>query len=139
MIGTAFAVGRVANARFQDIGLHFDGAREGGVEVIDLEPEKDAVAVRFFVWIPDGAVVMVDGPAVELEDEFAVPDKAFVFAAAVVAFEAEEALVPATGGFDVGCANEGLRMRKPSTCSRRLILLRFCSRQRRGPVRARAE
>lgn len=101
MIGAAVAGGRVAVPRKEDAGAEGGGAGEGGVEVVEFEPEEDAVAVGFGAGVADGAMVVLDGPGVELEDESAVVDEALVFGAAVVASASEEALVPATAGFDV--------------------------------------
>lgn len=112
MVGTTFSIRRVANAGFEDLGFHFDGASEGGIEVLELKPKDDAVAVGFEIWIAERAMVVLDFPAVELENEGAIVNEAFVFRTAVIAFQAKEALIPAAGGFDVGRADEGLGMQK---------------------------
>jgi hypothetical protein len=79
------------------------------VEVVDFEPEQDAVAVGFVIAVGDGAVVVRCLETVELQDELIVEAEPFVVRAAVVAAQAEEPLVPAAAGLDVSDGDERLR------------------------------
>jgi hypothetical protein len=96
-------------ARFDNVRLHLRGSGDGGVEVVDLEPEKDSVPIGLILGITDSSVVVCDLEVVELEDQGVVRDQSLVFRAAVVAPTAEETLVPAAACFDVGDGNQGLR------------------------------
>ena len=90
-------------------------------QVIDLEPEEHAVAVRLRRRVSDRAVVVLDVPGVELRIKPSLPYcvrwrvgflelESFVLRAAVrVALATEEALVPAAARFDVPARDEGLR------------------------------
>ena len=93
-----------------DLDAHFGGALHQLVEVIHLEPEKDAIPVRAVGAIADGAVVVLDFKAVQLQDEGAVLDQLFIVRAAMRAAETEQALIPAAAGFDIGDTDEGLAM-----------------------------
>src|SRR5262245_6597297 len=44
VVRAAVTVGRIAVARQDDLGLQFGDAGHRGVEVVDLEPQQDAVA-----------------------------------------------------------------------------------------------
>ena len=95
-------------ARFDTVCLHLRGSGDGGVEVVDLEPQKDSVPIGLVIGISDSPVVMYDLEAVQLEDQGAVRDQSLVFRAAVVAPTAEQTLVPAAACLDVGHGNQGL-------------------------------
>ena len=86
--------------------MHGGGTGNEGVEVVDLEPKKDAVAVGFPVAIPDGDVVVMDIEGMKLEDQLAIGGKAFVFIPAVGTLAAEELLVPEAAGLDAGDSDE---------------------------------
>jgi hypothetical protein len=49
--------------RQHDVGLQLRGARRRGIEVVDLEPEQDTVAVRLVVAIAEGTVVVTTSNA----------------------------------------------------------------------------
>ena len=68
-----------------ELDSHFRGALHDRVEVIHLEPEQDTVAVGSIGWIADGAVMMLDVKAVQLQDELAIPHELLIVAAAVSA------------------------------------------------------
>ena len=109
VVRAAVAIGRVAVTRHNHLDGHLVGALDDGVEVVDLEPEQETVAIGFVVAIGDGAVVVLGLEAVELQDELVVEAETLVVRAAVVAAQAEEALIPAAAGFDVSDGDEGLR------------------------------
>src|SRR6266508_883984 len=58
--GAAGPVGRVAVGRADDLGSQLVGPGDGGVEVVDLEPQQHPVAVGPGVRIADRPVVVVD-------------------------------------------------------------------------------
>ena len=62
-------------AREDHLGLHFRSAGHGGVEVVDFEPQQQAVAVGLVLRVTDRPVVMLDLKAVELEDQHAIGDQ----------------------------------------------------------------
>ena len=109
VIRAAVAVGRIAVAGHNYLDSHFIGALDDGVEVVDLEPEEDAIAVGFVTAVGDGAVVVVGVEAVELEDEVVVETETLILSAAVVGAKAEEVLIPAAAGFDIRDNDERLR------------------------------
>jgi hypothetical protein len=109
MVGATVAIGRVAMARPEDLDSHFAGALDHGVEVVDLEPEQETIAVGPVVAVGDRAVVVLGVEAVELQDELIIEAEPLVVRAAVIAAKAEEALIPAAAGLDVGDRDERLR------------------------------
>ena len=88
--------------------LELVNAGQGRVEVVDFEPEEDAVSMGE-VGIADGAMMMFHIPAMELHDEFAVGNELLVMRAAMAALAVQEPLVPTAAGFDVTNTNERLR------------------------------
>jgi len=56
-------------ARLDDLDPHLCSSGESRVEVIDLKPEQDTVAIGPGIGIADPIVVMLDLEAVQLEDE----------------------------------------------------------------------
>ena len=79
------------------------------VEVIHVEPQEHTVAPRPDVWIAQRAVMVLDLPAVQLEDEPSVAvDQPFIVGSAVVAARPEQPLEPCTGGFDIVDCEEWL-------------------------------
>lgn len=66
-----------------EVDSHFGDPLNDSVEVVDLEPEQDAIAVGLAGWIADGAVMMFYVKAVQLQDEAAILYQLLVVAAAV--------------------------------------------------------
>jgi hypothetical protein len=58
--------------------------------------------------VADRSVVVLDLPAMELEDQDVTPVEPLVFRAAVRALDAEESLIPAAARLDVGHRDQGL-------------------------------
>ena len=58
--------------------------------------------------IADRAVIVVGFEGVQLEDEFAFRDQAFIDGASVIALATQETLVPTAAGFHIGDGYEGL-------------------------------
>jgi hypothetical protein len=79
-------------ARQEDLGFQLRSAGDRRVDVVDLEPQQDAIAVRFGRGVTNRAVMVFDITPVQMKNHRAVPDEAFVFRTAVGAFTAEEAL-----------------------------------------------
>ena len=107
MVRAAVSVGWIAVTWQDDFGLKLLGASNGRVKVGDFKPEEHTVSSRK-VGIADRSVMMLDFPVVQLKDERTVRHEAFVMWAAVITLAAEEALIPATAGFDVSHANKRL-------------------------------
>src|SRR4029079_13299020 len=99
MIGTTIAVRRIAMARLHDLSLQFFRARDRRVDVVDLEPQEDAVSRRE-LWISDAAVMVLHVPPVQLEDQSSVRHEPLILRAAVGALAAKQVLVPAAGRLD---------------------------------------
>jgi hypothetical protein len=93
-------------ARHQHVRLHPFRAGDGGVEIVDLEPEEHAVAVGLDGRIADRAVMMLDLPSVQLQDQGVARNQALVFGAAVGA--AKQILVPPAARLDIADGDEGL-------------------------------
>lgn len=108
MVRPAFAVGRVAVARENDLGREFVGADVRGIEILDLEPQQDAVAIGAIVGITDRPMVMRDIEPVQLEDEGVAGNQPFVLGSSVRAQAAEKMLIPATARFHICDRYEGL-------------------------------
>ena len=91
-----------------DLDAHSGGALHDRVEVIDLEPEQHTISVGSVGGIADGAVMMFDFKAVELQDELAILHELLVLPAAVRPLAAEQALIPPAAGFDIRDTEERL-------------------------------
>ena len=97
-----------------NLGVHLLGTNNGCVEVVDLEPQEYTVSVGFEIWIPDGAMMVLDIPSVQLHDQPAVRDQPFIFGAAMPALTTQQTLKPATARFDIVNANERLWVHRSS-------------------------
>ena len=97
-----------AMARLEDVGFHLLGTRNSGVEIFQLKPEEDTIAVRPKLGIPKSTVMVLDLPIVQLEDQISVRDQSLVIRPAVAALAAKEALIPTTARLDILHANKGL-------------------------------
>ena len=83
--------------RLDNLNVQFLGARNGRPEVVELEPEEDAVSMRFKIGIPDRTVMVPHIPSVQLKDQ-----------PAMRTLTAKQTLIPATACFDVMHTNERL-------------------------------
>ncbi len=90
------------------LGAQSTGAFDCGVEVVDFEPQEDAVPVRAGVRVTNRAVVVIDLPIMKLHDQLTVGDETLVLRASVVAVTAEQLLVPPATGFDVAYRDQRL-------------------------------
>ena len=75
--------------RQNDFGSKLTGALDCGVEVPDLKPQQNSVAVRPSLGIAHGTVVMVDIPSVQLEDQLALDGQPLVLRTTVLALAPE--------------------------------------------------
>jgi len=91
-----------------DFHVHFAGALQDRVKVVDLEPQQHTVSVGLVLAIADGAVMVVDHEAVQLHNELAIPEELLIRGTAVTALATEEALIPAAAGFHIRDGNERL-------------------------------
>jgi hypothetical protein len=72
VIGASVAIGRIATAGQHELDTHFGSALHDRVEVIHFEPEQHTIPVGFAGAIADGAVMMFNVKAVQLQDERAI-------------------------------------------------------------------
>lgn len=77
------------------------GTGDRRVEVVDLEPEEHAVAVRPVSRVADRPMTVLHLEAVELEDQHTVRAEALVLPATVGALASEQSLVPLAARLDI--------------------------------------
>jgi len=107
-------------ARQYDLDAHILYPGHGRIEVSDLEPQQDPIAIRLVIGVADLAMFMLDVESVQLEDERTVGHQPLLCAAAMRAFAAEEPLIPPAAGLDVADGNERLRAH-PAYISARIL------------------
>ncbi len=95
-------------ARQHDLDAHFGSALYYRVEVIHLEPDQHAIAIGSVGAIADGAVMVFDFKAVQLQDEPAILHQLLILSAAVSSAAAQQALIPPAAGFDIRDTDEWL-------------------------------
>ena len=107
VIDGLFQVGRISKTLEDELHTHFGGALGDRFEIVDLEPEQDAVAVGLAVAIADGAVIVVrfkacswrmSSPFETGADRRNLRD----------ALASEQTLVPKAAGFHISDGYEGL-------------------------------
>src|SRR5205823_998064 len=94
VVGAAAAVGRIAVARQDDLGIQLCNSDQCLFEVYYLKPEQHAVAIGPVLRIPDSPMVVLHLKAVELHDQHVVLDQPLILAAAVVRFAPQQPLIP---------------------------------------------
>jgi hypothetical protein len=104
----------MAMAWQDNLDFHFLATGNGRIEVVDLKPQKHAVSVWLGIWVPDGAVMVLYLPPVQLQNRPAVRDQPFILSTAMRALTTQETLIPATARLDITHANERLWMRTNS-------------------------
>ncbi len=67
---------RIAVRRQDDLRPDFIGPFHRSVEIVDLEPQQDAVAVRPSVGIADHTVFVLNVPGMKLEDQVPIESAA---------------------------------------------------------------
>src|SRR5215472_1758184 len=101
---------RVDPRALENRHAHLAGAPDGGVEVVELEPQEHAVAVGAATGIAQ-VRVLVSIPGVELEDHLARRiDDLLVLGPAVAARGTEQALVPPATRLHVPDGDQWLRL-----------------------------
>jgi hypothetical protein len=92
--------------------LHFEvySATHGSVEVFELEPQQDAIAVRAKRWIPQRTVLVLRIPAMQLQNQLPVGYKTFILITAVSAGAPKDLPVPIATGLNVVNADEGCQL-----------------------------
>ena len=101
MIRTAIPIRRIAVTGQDDFSAQRLGPCDGGVDVVNLEPQEQPVPRRHVAGIADASVVMLLLPAEQLLHKPASMDEAFVIRPAVGALAAEQALIPPAAGLDI--------------------------------------
>ena len=91
-----------------NLDTHFGGALQYRVEVFHLEPQEHTIAVGSVGAIADRAVMVLDIKAVQLQNERATLHQLLILLAAVNPAATQQALIPATAGFDIRDTDERL-------------------------------
>jgi hypothetical protein len=91
------------------LDIHLGSALHDRIKIIHLEPEQHTITVGSVSAIADGAVMMFDFKAVQLQNELAILYQLLILAAAVRAAAAQQALIPPAAGFDIRDTDERLR------------------------------
>jgi len=94
--------------RHNDLCLQLRRSAGCGVEVVEFEPQQDAIAIGLVVWIADRPMVMFDFEAVKLQDQGAVGHQTLILRAAMRTLAIQQTLIPAAAGFDIANAYERL-------------------------------
>ena len=97
-----------AMARFDDLSFHLFGTPNRGVEIVQFKPKKNTISIRPKFGIPEWAVMVLDVPIVQLENQLSVRDQSLIMRPAVAALTTKKTLIPTTARLDVMHANEGL-------------------------------
>ena len=91
-----------------NLDAHFGSALHYCVEVIHLEPEQHTITVGSAGAIADGAVMMFDFKAVQLQDQPAILHELLIVPAAVSPAAAQQALIPPAAGCNIRNTDERL-------------------------------
>jgi hypothetical protein len=97
----------------------FLGADHGRIKVLHLKPQQHSIPTSQFR-IPDGAVMMSNMPAVQLQEQLAIRHQLLVLASPVAALASKKTLVPTTARFDISDTNQGLGTHLQFHCSSKL-------------------
>jgi hypothetical protein len=107
MIWSAVALRRIPVARQGNLRPEFLGAGYRRIKVLHFKPQQHSIPMSHS-WIPDGAVMMTNMPAMQLHEQLAVRNQLFVLASTLAALASQKTLVPATAGFNISNTNQGL-------------------------------
>jgi len=100
MIWSAVALRRIPVARQGNLRQEFLGADYGRIKVLHFKPQQHSIPMSQS-WIPDGAVMMTNMPAMQLHEQLAVRNQLRVLASTVAAPASQKTLVPATARFNI--------------------------------------
>lgn len=92
-----------------NVGLQVVGAVHGGVEVLDLEPQQNAITVRLIVGIRDRSMMVFSLERMQLKDQDVASNSPLIHRSTVCALTAEEALIPPAASFDITDDDQRLR------------------------------
>jgi hypothetical protein len=107
MVRAAVPGWRIAMPGMNHLDLHFFGTGHSCIEIVEFKPQQHAVSMRQIL-VTDCTVIVSHVPAVQLQDQSPIRNKALVLWPAVCALTAEHTLIPATACFDVTHANQWL-------------------------------
>jgi hypothetical protein len=107
MVRPAVAGWRIAMPGKNHLGLHFLGASHCCIEVVNLKPKEDTIAMRQIL-VTDGTVMVSHIPAVQLKEQPIVQSKTLILGAAMRTLATKQTLIPATARFDIVHANQRL-------------------------------
>jgi hypothetical protein len=100
----------VSAAGHHNLGLHLLCASNRCIKIVNFEPDQDTIAVWFRIGVAYGPMIVLNFPAVQLEDEFAIHQETFIFRTTVRALKTKQALIPTTACLDITDANKRLSM-----------------------------
>jgi hypothetical protein len=107
MVRAAVAGWRIAMPRLNHLDLHFLRARHGRLEIVKLEPQEHAVAMRQIL-VTDWTVIVSHIPAMQLQDQPSTRGQTLVLGSSVCTSTTKQTLIPATARFDIVHANQRL-------------------------------
>ena len=89
------------------LDLHFFGAVNGRIEIIEFKPQQHTIAMRQ-IFATDWTVIVSHTPAVQLQDQPSIRNKTVILGAAMRTSTTKQTLIPATARFDIVHANQRL-------------------------------
>jgi hypothetical protein len=102
MGGSPRPIRRITTRQVNHLSLERLGAKHGIVEVVDLKPESNPVAVRARRSIADPAVMVLDAEGVQLHHQLSLAEQALVLLAAMPTLAAQQFLVEGTAARHIG-------------------------------------
>ena len=87
-----------------DPRLQVHSSGYGRVEVVDFKPQEHTISMRK-VSVPNGTVMMLHVPTVQLKNQAAVRNEPLILGAAMVTLATKETLIPAAARLNVSHAN----------------------------------
>jgi len=87
--------------------LHFFGAVNGRIEIIEFKPQQHTIAMRQIL-VTDWTVIVSDIPAMQLQDQSSIRSQTLVLGPSVRTSTTKQTLIPATARFDIVHANQRL-------------------------------
>src|SRR3954471_17699703 len=109
MVRASVSLGRIAVTRQDDFGAHCLDPADCAVDVIDLEPEQQAVTRRQAVRVANWSVMMFLFPAMKLQDQLPRKNEPLIVGPAVRTLTVEQSLIPPAAGLNIANAYQRLR------------------------------
>lgn len=94
-------------ARQHHLSPEFPRPDDGRIKILYLKPQQHTIAMSQFR-IPDGPVMVLNVPVVQLHNQLAVGDQLFVMAPTMAALTSQQPLVPATARLNISDTNKRL-------------------------------